>query len=1409
MSGSLALGRYVKGANLVKKLWSLLVILFFLSTLFNPAAAAPGPAPLPESAWPGPDGFGYLGLTVPYEWVELGGAGTRISIAGDDQSSAALDFGFAFPFYGTYYSQFYAQTNGTIALGTATTAYENHCPLPGSDLADNVIAVVWDDLFMDDEAWARYQTFSTCPVGSGEPCLVVEWANMDLLNGQTAGTWEALLYSSGAIRLQFQDVGAAAGTGSTTGIEGKNAGAYYGLTYNCDTARSIAPKLAVQLFLPEPGLYLDPDLLSFRDCNGLSRAQTVSLFNHTGASGLFDLTYALTSGDGTLEGPGSISVADDHVATFSVVLASDVCSLSGSHVAGTITAAGNGYGDQAVVDQVVEGPFSGSWQESAATPVGTRFHAAAYLDGYLYQIGGDTNRWAPTNSVRRLELASGEWETRNYLPAPQYGMDAVSSGGKLYLAGGSDDRTDPNDPGPHTFLNTLWVYSPSENKWSAAAPLPAARAFASAVGYGKKLYVLGGEADNGVYQRSLFIYDMDKAGWSMGTPMNEARGYAAAAVVDGKIYVAGGYAGADTVLQTMEIYDIATNRWTDGPALPKPWAPYGDGVLGRSMIVYGGGTVEWNDAQHTTYNCSTDAYAYDTRAGAWLRLPALNRCLYGSAGGGDANSSLYLVSGRTDTDGWQAARQVDRLDACPLCDRLGWLDGRVLDQEGGAGPICTAPAVRIEPLGLSVPVDPATGAYGPLALVAGTYTVTASAPGFVGAGYSVTVVDDLTVTRDLALDRPVLAGLPASLYVTAYATVPVTLSLDLGNEGHRPLQWQLREFPAPGGLDGADRQRPAAVGIDPFLAEQFDAAPEQALDFFISFRDTADLYVARAGRSKAERVALVRGALRAAADGAQADVRDWLKGQGVPYQVFYIDNTILVRGSRSLVEKLSAFPEVSGFYGNHIYQVPPDSMVSAPAPAALVPWDIAIMQLDRAWNELGVTGLGVVVANVDTGVVYRHPALFPNYLCGNGPHADCWFDPQNGTTAPVDGHGHGTATMSQIAADNDPTLPYAVGGAPDAGWIACLGCPGGSCPATVLNACAEWLVMTTTNTPDLVNNSWGSSAAGCDDWYQGKLQAYRAAGILPIFSAGNAGNSCSTSRSPANNPGALAVGATGADDLQAAFSSSGPGACSGRTQFPDVAAPGDLTCGATLAGGYSCGFSGTSFAAPRAAGCAALVKSANPNLTADQVQAVLEATADDRPDSDCASPQPDPNYRYGEGRLNCYEAVRSVLQADVSWLEEDPITGTTAPFSTTVSSVTFHCPAGLPGSYAGTLSVQSDDPCTRRVDLPVHLECTAACVPVTLTVPAWTPPAPAAGAPVTFHATVGPPTAGMPFSFTWSFTDGTVVQGPTFSRTFALTGSYAVTLTVANPCGVATAVAVVPVRAAPDVKLVYLPLVVR
>ena len=106
------------------------------------------------------------------------------------------------------------------------------------------------------------------------------------------------------------------------------------------------------------------------------------------------------------------------------------------------------------------------------------------------------------------------------------------------------------------------------------------------------------------------------------------------------------------------------------------------------------------------------------------------------------------------------------------------------------------------------------------------------------------------------------------------------------------------------------------------------------------------------------------------------------------------------------------------------------------------------------------------------------------------------------------------------------------------------------------------------------------------------------------------------------------------------------------------------------------------------------MKSAAPYLGVQELMDVLMATADDKPNTDCGSPQDDPNYRYGDGRVNCFEAVSAVYSADLPWVWESPITGTIPPLDVQPVDVTFHCTPDQEGLIlTGTLRINHNDPC--------------------------------------------------------------------------------------------------------------------
>ncbi len=88
---------------------------------------------------------------------------------------------------------------------------------------------------------------------------------------------------------------------------------------------------------------------------------------------------------------------------------------------------------------------------------------------------------------------------------------------------------------------------------------------------------------------------------------------------------------------------------------------------------------------------------------------------------------------------------------------------------------------------------------------------------------------------------------------------------------------------------------------------------------------------------------------------------------------------------------------------------------------------------------------------------------------------------------------------------------------------------------------------------------------------------------------------------------------------------------------------------------YHNGFNGTSAACPIAAGCAALVFSVDPMLTAAQVRNILEHTADKiRPDGAGYDPVTGHNDMYGFGRVNAARAVQAAVAGRI-W--PSPVTG--------------------------------------------------------------------------------------------------------------------------------------------------------
>ena len=425
-------------------------------------------------------------------------------------------------------------------------------------------------------------------------------------------------------------------------------------------------------------------------------------------------------------------------------------------------------------------------------------------------------------------------------------------------------------------------------------------------------------------------------------------------------------------------------------------------------------------------------------------------------------------------------------------------------------------------------------------------------------------------------------------------------------------------------------------------------ADGKVVDFWVTFSAKATLGPAAKATGWQERGQAVVDGLQGTAKTSQAPVAKLLAAKGVKFDSYWIANTAKVSGPKSLMRQLAARPEVERVVADRTFALPEPTPAADLGPTAL-DWNIDAIHAPAVWADLSVRGEGIVVANLDTGVQFDHPALVNQYrgnLGGSFNHNYNWYDPSqvcgNPSLAPCDNNQHGTHTMGTMVGD-DGTGQNRVGVAPGAKWIAVKGCEYNSCSTSALLAGGQWLLAPTDLTgqnprpdlrPNVVNNSWGG--AGQNPFFRDIVTAWVASGIFPVFANGNSGPSCGTAGSPADYPESYAVGADNSAGGIASFSSRGspPGLVK-----PDITAPGEGVRSSVPGNGYSV-FSGTSMAAPHVAGAVALMWSAAPSLVSDvaRTKEILDQTAVDVADLTCGGTNGD-NGVWGQGKLDVLAAV--------------------------------------------------------------------------------------------------------------------------------------------------------------------------
>lgn len=224
-------------------------------------------------------------------------------------------------------------------------------------------------------------------------------------------------------------------------------------------------------------------------------------------------------------------------------------------------------------------------------------------------------------------------------PPARFNHTMVEINGKVYLYGGEvADETgnksaqiDNGEKSTAGILSDLWMYTDEDTKWRAVTVTPtsvkpSARKYHAACPSNGKMYVFGGDSDDGV-QMDVWEYDPETNTWTERPSVSEQNPklFHCATAGDGKIWVTGGIDfTTNKASPETWVYDLSTYLWSKVASCPSPRyghaAVYKDGKL----IITGGRRDNELLTDMCQYNTATDTWSTITPAAmpAPVKFPA-------------------------------------------------------------------------------------------------------------------------------------------------------------------------------------------------------------------------------------------------------------------------------------------------------------------------------------------------------------------------------------------------------------------------------------------------------------------------------------------------------------------------------------------------------------------------------------------------------------------------------------------------------------------------------------------------------------------------------------------------------------------------------------------------------------------
>jgi len=292
-------------------------------------------------------------------------------------------------------------------------------------------------------------------------------------------------------------------------------------------------------------------------------------------------------------------------------------------------------------------------------------------------------------------------------------------------------------------------------------------------------------------------------------------------------------------------------------------------------------------------------------------------------------------------------------------------------------------------------------------------------------------------------------------------------------------------------------------------------------------------------------------------------------------------------------------------------------------------WHLDVIHAEQAW-DMNLGSSDIKVAIVDNAVWKDHPDLANKVVLSTDVTTVGGNSNPPGTGSAAD-WSHGTHCAGLIGAETN----NGIGVASIGHNISLIGVKSttNTNPTLITHSYAglQWAIN---NGADVVSMSFGGP--GFNNTFQNLVNTGWSMGVSMLASAGN--DNVSSPHYPSAYNHVISVASTNEDDIKSDFSNYGTSI--------DVCAPGGYgilgpnglmsTTYENTSYGYYNTYFGTSMATPVAAGLVGLIRSINPDLTPDEVEAILKST--------CVNIDTLPGNAtwsglLGEGRIDAYAAA--------------------------------------------------------------------------------------------------------------------------------------------------------------------------